>query len=326
MWRFLSCLVGSLGSGAALALLLGWGIQHFLSDPADHPIGPSATAELRHVVRTANAAVRPLPPPDTAREAGSEARPATPGGMPPAATAAAIDSVPAERVGAATEDRKPDPPPATIAAAVAERSAQATTAASRPPAEALSDQEPAAAATGGGHESEQRPALLAASGPVVPPTAAALPDQQPAVTATGGGHESEQRPALLAASGPVMAPPAPAPVAAPQPTKPADEPGPAAAAHIRIHFRGSSAPAREDARQLATWLTSSGFGDTQLRTTAHRTQEAVVRYFSKSDASAASLLAVKLQKKTGSWHAEDCSNYRKKPPAGTIEVWPADIR
>jgi len=289
VWRFLSCLVGSLGSGAALALLLGWGIQHFLSDPADHPIGPSATAELRHVVRTASAAVRPLPPPETAREAGSEARPATPGGMPPAATAAAIDSVPAERVGAATEDRKPDPPPATIAAAVAERSAQATTAASRPPAEALSDQEPAAAAT-------------------------------------GGGHESEQRPALLAASGPVMAPPAPAPVAAPQPTKPADEPGPAAAAHIRIHFRGSSAPAREDARQLATWLTSSGFGDTQLRTTARRTQEAVVRYFSKSDASAASLLAVKLQKKTGSWHAEDCSNYRKKPPAGTIEVWPADIR
>ena len=287
MWRFLSCLVGSLGSGAALALLLGWGIQHFLSDPADHPIGPSATAELRHVVRTANAAVRPLPPPDTAREAGSEARPATPGGMPPAATAAAIDSVPAERVGAAIGDRKPDPPPATIAAAVAERSAQATTAASRPPAEALSDQEPAAAAT-------------------------------------GGGHESEQRPALLAASGPVMAPPAP--VAAPQPTEPADEAGPAAAAHIRIHFRGSSAPAREGARQLATWLTSSGFGDTQLRTTAHRTQEAVVRYFSKSDASAASLLAVKLQKKTGSWHAEDCSNYRKKPPAGTIEVWPADIR
>ena len=286
MWRFLSCLVGSLGSGAALALLLAWGIQHFFAEPADDPIRPPTTAEVRHVIRTTNAAVRPLPPPDATREAGGELRPATPRSMPPAATAAATDSVPAERVGAAIEDRKPEPPPDTIAVTDAERSAAA---AGRPPAEVQ-------------------------------------PDAQPAATAAGDAHESEQRPALLAASEPAMPPPAPAPVAAPQPTKPADEPGPAAAAHIRIHYRASSAPAREDARQLATWLASSGFGDTQLRTTAHRTQEPVVRYFSKNDAPAANLLAVKLQKKTGSWHAEDCSNYRKKPPAGTIEVWPADIR
>ncbi|HET7881895.1 MAG TPA: hypothetical protein VFL55_13505 [Acetobacteraceae bacterium] len=100
----------------------------------------------------------------------------------------------------------------------------------------------------------------------------------------------------------------------------------AAGTHISIHYRSKSAPARVDAQQLAARLASAGFTGPQLRTTAHTIRSPVVRYYFKDDASAAKLVAQKLQSKQGAWQAEDCTSYRKKPPAGTIEVWPTESR
>jgi hypothetical protein len=94
------------------------------------------------------------------------------------------------------------------------------------------------------------------------------------------------------------------------------------AAHIAIHYQRDSAPARADAQQLASWLGSSGFGTPRLLTTGHDVASPVVRYFFKEDAESVALLVRALRSRDGSWRAEDCRNYRHKPPAGTIEVWP----
>jgi hypothetical protein len=77
-----------------------------------------------------------------------------------------------------------------------------------------------------------------------------------------------------------------------------------------------------EAQSLAGWLASSGFGTPRLSTTEHRIAAPVVRYFSKQDAAAAALLVRALQRRDDGWRTEDCANYRHKPPAGTIEVWP----
>jgi hypothetical protein len=94
------------------------------------------------------------------------------------------------------------------------------------------------------------------------------------------------------------------------------------AEHISIHYLRNSSPARADAQRLASWLVSSGFGTPRLLTTGHDVASPVVRYFFKEDAENVSLLVRALRSRDGSWRAEDCMNYRHKPPAGTIEVWP----
>jgi hypothetical protein len=94
------------------------------------------------------------------------------------------------------------------------------------------------------------------------------------------------------------------------------------AKHISIHYRRDSAPAREDAQHLASWLASSGFGTPRLLTTGHGVASPVVRYFFKADAEGVALLVRALQSRDSSWRAEDCRSYRHKPSAGTIEVWP----
>ena len=95
-----------------------------------------------------------------------------------------------------------------------------------------------------------------------------------------------------------------------------------AAAHISIHYRRDSAPARADAQRLASWLASSGFGTPRLLTTGHGVASPVVRYFFKEDAEGVALLVRALQSRDGSWHVEDCRSYRHKPALATIEVWP----
>jgi hypothetical protein len=94
------------------------------------------------------------------------------------------------------------------------------------------------------------------------------------------------------------------------------------AEHISIHYRRDSSPARADAQRLGSWLVSSGFGTPSLLTTGHDVASPVVRYFFKEDAEGVALLVRALRSRDGSWRAEDCRNYRHKPPAGTIEVWP----
>jgi hypothetical protein len=134
----------------------------------------------------------------------------------------------------------------------------------------------------------------------------------------GSAPETPQAGAQLAALSAVIATP-------PATRQPRSEAA-AAAARISIHYRSNSAPARAGAQQLAASLVSSGFDGPQLRTTAHKVRAPVVRYFFENDAPAAKLVAQRLQTKQGSWQTEDCTNYRKKPPAGTIEVWPTDAR
>ena len=97
---------------------------------------------------------------------------------------------------------------------------------------------------------------------------------------------------------------------------------PSVAEQISIHYRRDSVPARVDAQRLASWLASSGFSTPRLLTTGHGVASPVVRYFFKEDAEDAALLARALRSRDGSWRAEDCRRYRRKPPAGTIEVWP----
>jgi hypothetical protein len=94
------------------------------------------------------------------------------------------------------------------------------------------------------------------------------------------------------------------------------------AKRISIHYRRQSAPARADAQRLASWLASSGFGTPRLQTTGGGVASPVVRYFFKEDAEGVALLVNALRSRDGTWRAEDCRSYRRKPPAGTIEVWP----
>jgi hypothetical protein len=77
-----------------------------------------------------------------------------------------------------------------------------------------------------------------------------------------------------------------------------------------------------DAQGLAGLLASSGFSTPRLSTTGHGTAAPVVRYFFKQDAAAATLLVRALRRRDDGWRAEDCANYKHKPPVGTIEVWP----
>ncbi len=98
-----------------------------------------------------------------------------------------------------------------------------------------------------------------------------------------------------------------------------------AVAHVSIHYEQSSSSAHADAERVAALLVHAGFGGSQLLSTQHVTREPVVRYFFPDDAEAAKSIATELRKKDSRWQAEDCTHYRHKPPAGSIQVWPARI-
>ena len=97
------------------------------------------------------------------------------------------------------------------------------------------------------------------------------------------------------------------------------------AAHVSIHYRQGSPSGRADAERVATWLVSSGFGTSQLFGSQHAPGAQVVRYFFVEDTEAASRIVRELRKRGGRWRAEDCTHYRHKPPAGSIQVWPIKI-
>jgi hypothetical protein len=96
----------------------------------------------------------------------------------------------------------------------------------------------------------------------------------------------------------------------------------AVAAQLSIHYWQGSPSARADAERLAKRFASSGVGTSQLLRTQHVVREPVVRYFFVADAGAATRIVGELRKAGGNWRVEDCTHYRHKPPAGTIQVWP----
>jgi hypothetical protein len=100
------------------------------------------------------------------------------------------------------------------------------------------------------------------------------------------------------------------------------QPVPPIGLHVLIHYRRDSSAARMDAQRLASWLVSSSFGTPRLVTTEHPVAAPVVRYFFSQDAAGAALLVRTLGSRDQSWRVEDCRGWRRKPPAGTIEVWP----
>jgi hypothetical protein len=104
------------------------------------------------------------------------------------------------------------------------------------------------------------------------------------------------------------------------------QPEPPPTAHISIHYRQGSPSARADAERVATWIASSSFGGSRLLRTNRAPKEQVVRYFFVEDAEAASRIVEELQKRGGSWRAEDRTHDRHKPPAGNIEVWPTQTQ
>jgi hypothetical protein len=100
------------------------------------------------------------------------------------------------------------------------------------------------------------------------------------------------------------------------------QPAPPIGLHISIHYRRDSSAARVDAQRLASWLVSSSFATPRLLTTEHPVAAPVVRYFFSQDAAGATLLVRTLGSRDQSWRVEDCRSWRRKPTAGTIEVWP----
>jgi azurin len=97
-------------------------------------------------------------------------------------------------------------------------------------------------------------------------------------------------------------------------------------AHVSIHYEQSSSSARADAERVSVLLAHAGFGSSQVLGSQHVLQEPVVRYFFTKDAEAAKRITTELHEKDARWKAEDCTRYRHKPPAGSIQVWPARIR
>ncbi len=179
----------------------------------------------------------------------------------------------------------------------------------QPAALTVSLREPATSAT-----ADPRPA----AGPVPAPSRVA-PDaaaqQNKTLAAQSSARPSSQQ-----------QPPAPRPPA--QQNLPESKPvATPIAAHISVHYdRQGSTTAHADAEHLAAWLASSGFGAPQILVTSHAVRSSVVRYFFRQDAHAASLLVRELQKAGGNWRAEDCTKYKRKPPVGTIQLWPARVR
>jgi hypothetical protein len=100
----------------------------------------------------------------------------------------------------------------------------------------------------------------------------------------------------------------------------------ALAAKVSIHFEQGSSQARTDAQKLAASLALSGFGAAQIRSTQHAIREPLVRYYFSDDAAAAGRIVAELQTQDAKWRLEDCTHYRRKPPVGSIDVWPARSR
>jgi hypothetical protein len=90
--------------------------------------------------------------------------------------------------------------------------------------------------------------------------------------------------------------------------------------HVSIHYRGD-ARSRTNAQQLSSQLKSAGVRKVEMHTTAHSVSSPLVRYFSQQDAPAANSLAKWLESRTSVWRVEDCTAYRHKPAAGTVQVW-----
>lgn len=101
----------------------------------------------------------------------------------------------------------------------------------------------------------------------------------------------------------------------------ADAPG----IKVTIHIDQSSSLARTDAKKLATSLAISGFCIAQMRGTQHANREPVVRFY-PDDAAVAGRIVAELRTQNARWRLEDCTRYRHKPAAGSIQVWPVQRR
>jgi hypothetical protein len=289
---FLSRLTIAASSGAVLTVVLYALIQHFFPDPTERPRGSSANLEMRQDLAKPpqDRAGRPIPPLADISDS-------------PAQTNAGI-----RWNGQASEERR-EPVSTGLGRKTAREEEQAQ------PASAAADRTPA----------QQDHGL-----PGVVPTK----EQQPKFRATLQNSRDEQSvfTMVVAADTPPdrkaiePAEPgssSPAITAHPRAEEQAEQrPVPPIGLHISIHYRRDSSAARMDAQRLASWLVSSSFGTPRLLTTEHPVAAPVVRYFFSQDAAGAALVVRTLGSRDQSWRVEDCRSWRRKPPAGTIEVWP----
>ena len=268
-------------------MLLSTVMQPLFSEPAGQPSAALAPSETRRNVEKADVLVQPRPPAEPAdRQEPTD--------------------LPKTEIGGANPGIQP--PPLVLRATEAATSPEP--AASPEPAKSPDPATPAV--------TDIRPAagLLQAPSQDVSDTS----EQQNKAAAGQSSAQTSDTP-------PQPAPAAPAPenmrVGKPFPegkTVPV-----AIEAQITIHYWQGSKPARVSAQRLAAWLASSGYGAPQIVSSAHTVQSPVVRYFFRQDADAASLLVRALQKRDGSWRAEDCVNYRHKPPTRALQMWPVQL-
>ena len=381
--RFLFNLTCALLSGAAVALLTTTVVQHFVSEPTNHPKVALAPLETHWGVERAKIPVQSEPPTEHADRPKTELLGANPGLQQSALTVdvrdpakpGAADVLPSAAQTQAPSHEAPDSSAQQDKAAAAQPSTQTLgrqQLATLPPAVILSappQQAPLAEQAMAPTRTATAPANAGSAASNLPqigiPAQAAAPSTPPSGTsslpseALAATEPAPSAPPRQAAA--TMMPPSAAvtqalshqapdssaqqdKAAAGQPSTQTlghqQQPNVLAqenlyqkkpvstgiAAHISIHYRLGSTPARANAELLAMWIAPFGFGAPQILTTGHVVQSPVVRYFFRQDADAASLLVRELQKRDGTWRTEDCTSYRHKPPTGTIEVWPVQVQ
>jgi hypothetical protein len=290
---FLSRLTVAASSGAALTVVLYAFIQHFFPDPTERPRGSLANLEMRQDLAKPpqDRAGRPIPPLADISDSSAQ-------------TNAGI-----RWNGQASEERR-EPVSTGLRRKTAREEEQAL------PSSAAADRTPA-------------PQDHELSG--VAPTK----EQQPKFRATTLQNSREELSAITMAVAADTPPDRKAiELAEPGSSSPAitahpradglseQQPVPPIGLHISIHYRRDSSAARMDAQRVASWLVSSSFGTPRLLTTEHPVAAPVIRYFFSQDAAGAALVVRTLGSRDQSWRVEDCRSWRRKPPAGTIEVWP----
>jgi hypothetical protein len=381
--RFLFNLTCALLSGAAVALLTTTVVQHFVSEPTNHPKVALAPLETHWGVERAKIPVQSEPPTEHADRPKTELLGANPGLQQSALTVdvrdpakpGAADVLPSAAQTQAPSHEAPDSSAQQDKAAAAQPSTQTLgrqQLATLPPAvilsapprqapsaeQAMAPTRTATAPANAGPAASNLPQIgipAQAAAPSTPPSGtSSLPSEALAATEPAPSAPPRQAAATMmppsAAQTQALSHQAPdssaqqdkATAAQPstqtlghqqQPNMLAQEilhekkpVSTGIAAHISIHYRLGSTPARANAELLAMWIAPFGFGAPQILTTGHVVQSPVVRYFFRQDADAASLLVRELQKSDGTWRTEDCTSYRHKPPTGTIEVWPVQVQ
>jgi hypothetical protein len=328
--RFLFSLTCSLLSGAALALLANVILQSVLSEPSDYPKAVLASSEAHWGAdRPADPAQsKPSTEPNqrTKTEVGA-ANPAIQQAAPstdvrasekvtvadvPLATAPTL--APARDAPGAPTQLAPMAAQATLPTNIATPSGDAASVANNPTQIGAAPQgavraSPISDAASGSPASETLP--QPSQGLAVAPPPSPEAQRWAAVVQPNTAIAAPQQQAIVPAQENLAA------------TKPAST---GIAAHFSIHYRVGSIKALADAESLAKSLTSSAFDAPKVLTTRHVVQASVVRYFFRQDADVANVAVQELQSGGGTWRTEDCTGYRHKPSAGSIEVWPADVQ